>query len=86
MNFSTPFTCTEIIAHMKTLKYLALASKKISVGAEDNTKMFLILRGNLGNRAPDRPLPGGNSAARNAVFIFVCLLFFFFLFQGQSCM
>lgn len=24
---------------MKTLKYLALASKKISVGAEDNTKM-----------------------------------------------
>lgn len=28
MNFSTPFTCTEIIAHMKTLKYLALASKK----------------------------------------------------------
>lgn len=45
MNFSTPFTCTEIIAHMKTLKYLALASKKISVGAEDNTKMFLILRG-----------------------------------------
>lgn len=27
MNISTLFTCTEIIAHMKTLKYLALASK-----------------------------------------------------------
>lgn len=34
MTFSTPFTCTEIIAHLKTLKYFALASK-ISVGAED---------------------------------------------------
>lgn len=37
MTFSTPFTCTEIIAHLKTLKYFALASK-ISVGAEDKRK------------------------------------------------
>lgn len=36
-HFSTPFTCTEIIAHVKTLKYFALASK-ISVGAEDKSQ------------------------------------------------
>lgn len=40
--FSTPFTCTEIIAHVKTLKYFALASK-ISVGAEDKSQNLLIL-------------------------------------------
>lgn len=36
MTFSTPFTCTETIAPVKTLKYFALASK-ISDGAEDKT-------------------------------------------------
>lgn len=37
MTFYTPFTCTEIIAHVKTLKYFALASR-ISVGAEDKSQ------------------------------------------------
>lgn len=41
MTFSTPFTCTEVIAHVKTLKCFALASK-ISVGAEDRSQNFFI--------------------------------------------
>ena len=42
MTFCTPFTCTEIIPHMKILKYFALASK-ISVGAEDKSQNPFIL-------------------------------------------
>lgn len=40
--FFTPFTCTEIIAPVKTLKYFALASK-ISDGAEVKSQNLLIL-------------------------------------------
>lgn len=33
--FSTPFACTEIIAHVKTLKYFAVASKiNVATGGE----------------------------------------------------
>lgn len=86
MNISTPFTCTEIIAHMKTLKYLALASKKkkkekISVGAEDNNnKMSSFYEGILGaTLQTDLFLVD----IRLILFLYVG---FFFLFQGLSCM
>lgn len=85
MNISTPFTCTEIIAHMKTLKYLALASKKkkkkISVGAEDNNnKMSSFYEGILGTTLQTHLLLVD---IRLILFLYVG---FFFLFQGLSCM
>lgn len=72
--FSTPFTCTEIIAHVKTLKYFALASK-ISVGAEDKSQNLLILWVDLWTQTDLIASFLVSTAARNTVFIFVCLFY-----------
>lgn len=55
MNFSTPFTCTEIIAHMKTLKYLALASRNQCWSWRQHQNV-LILWANLETCASGRPV------------------------------
>lgn len=81
MNFSTPFTCTEIIAHMKTLKYLALASKNQCWSRRRHQKtssFFERIEGNCASDRPARLVPGGDSAARDTIFIFVRLLFVLF--------
>lgn len=78
MTFSTPFTCTEIIAHVRTLKYFALASK-ISVGAEDKCQNLLILWEKLAvSEWPKCLIPGFTMAAHNTVFYF-CMFHFLFV-------
>lgn len=77
MTFSTPFTCTEIIAHVMTLKYFALASK-ICVGAEDKRQNLLILWVKLGNCVSDWPecLIPGVHYGRSQHWFYFCMFHF----------